>query len=117
MTLTGQVVKDLKDSGWTAKNPRDHGEFGKAVHDGVSSRLKTLKNANQYYPSVVVENGTNKILSIGNGPKSAGTTEIDILLMKKGHATLKVGDILNKNEIKEIYDIKTTISGKATAGR
>jgi regulation of enolase protein 1 (concanavalin A-like superfamily) len=106
--LIDQSVKEMEanPSSWTATND---GSFGTEVHKRVSSKLQ---NKSGWLVDVYVENGTNRILSIGNSPGSTtGTTQIDVLHLKSGYKP-KVGQILDSSKIENLFEIKTSISGK-----
>jgi hypothetical protein len=108
--ISNEIEDDIKNNKFKP-NTQNPGWFGREIHNRMSNQIHTLPNPNQFYSSVVVENGTNKIISIGNGPGVAGTTEIDVVLMQKNHKPLKVGDTLDHTKIKDLYDVKTSIDG------
>lgn len=102
----------METSGWKG-DPKDRGAFGTEVHRRVAQQLPAkTKYPGQWLFDVYVDQKTNKVLSIGAPPQGgvAGTTQIDILLLK-GKKTLQVGDTLTPDVIKNIYEIKTSISG------
>jgi hypothetical protein len=108
LDAVNSVVAEMEEEGWRPRNPENPGEFGTILHRRVAVKLKESKH---WMLNVYVENGTNKILSVGVHPGGGGHTEVDALSLKEGVAKPKAGDILDPNEIEGIYDVKTSSTG------
>jgi hypothetical protein len=107
-TVIRNVIKKM-DGSWMPDNDADKGAFGKAVHEKVGAQLK---NKAGWGVDIFVDNGTNRIRSIG-GPPVGGvndTTQIDLIRFKSGY-TPEIGQVLEHTQIEDLYDIKTTASG------
>jgi hypothetical protein len=111
-SIVDRVITEMMSSKWKPDQPRDPGAFDKEVHKRVTRELTGREG---WICDIYVENGTNKVLSIGKAPPNGyrNTTQIDIIYVKSGYV-LKVGDIIDINKIEEIYDIKTSITGNIT---
>jgi hypothetical protein len=71
----------------------------------------------QWIASVYVEDGTNKIISIGKPPANRkGTTDCDMIRVKAGYQP-KVGEILDHTRIEDLYDVKTPLEGEIKGGQ
>jgi len=102
--LIDKTVKDMEASGWSGA---DDGSFGREVHRRVGN---SLSNKSGWLVDVYVENGTNRILSVGTSPGGSGYTQVDLLHLKSGYKP-KVGDILDSSKIENLFEIKTSLSG------
>ena len=102
--LIDKTVKDMEASGWSGA---DDGSFGREVHRRVGN---SLSNKSGWLVDVYVENGTNRILSVGTSPGGSGYTQVDLLHLKSGYKP-KIDDILDSSKIENLFEIKTSLSG------
>ncbi|BAM02675.1 hypothetical protein PSMK_05160 [Phycisphaera mikurensis NBRC 102666] len=97
---------------WAAPAPEpgnspNPGAFGNEVHRRVSERLQGRPG---WLVDVVVDEQTNRVVKIGGGPGGSGTTQVDLIKLRSG-VSPEVGDVLAKEDIKGVYDIKSSASG------
>ncbi len=105
-----RAATDLENSPWYGT---DAGSFGDEIHRRVGDALRGRAG---WFVDVYVDQETNEVRSIGTIPPggTTGTTQIDLLKMKEGHRPT-VGTILDKDQIDELYEIKTSATGKVDA--
>jgi len=107
--LIKESVSEMEAAGWTGTHD---GSFGIEVHERVGNKLK---NKAGWMVDVYIENDTNRILSIGHSPGSTlATTQVDLLHLEAGYKP-KVGQVLDRTKIKNLFDIKTSLSGAMDA--
>jgi len=108
--LVKTVTETMHAENWTPPNPDDAGAFGKVVHQQMTDELSGRPGwiANAY-----VEKNTNKLLSIGEVPHVPSGTyvEVDIMRLEDGYLP-QVGEVLDRARMIDIYEVKTSISGK-----
>lgn len=108
----------MESQGWIPPNPADDGAFGKEVHARVATTI-AQNNDGRWITNVYVASENHPttpfrtILSIGQPPQggTTGTTEIDVLRVKDGYNP-QVGEVLNPQQLDDLFEIKTSVGGK-----
>jgi hypothetical protein len=118
-----EAAEEMEAEGWTGPPPPNTNAFGIEVHNRVGVKLNA-NNDGRWLTNVYVAYNDHpsepfrKILSIGQGPPggSTGTVQIDVLRLKQGYSP-QVGDILDPNQLDDLYEIKTSAGGKVDPGQ
>ncbi len=97
------TVEAMETEGWSPQNLNNPGEFGAEVHNRVSSRFA---GRNGWIANLCV---TTSTLEVQAGP-GAGRTQIDLLHVDAGYNP-QVGDTLDQAKIKNLFEIKSSVSG------
>jgi hypothetical protein len=111
-------IDEMESQGWTGPPPPNTNAFGIEVHARVAAKI-AADNDGRWLTNVYVARANHPtlpfrtIMSIGSPPPGglAGTTEIDVLRLRQGYNP-QVGDILDPNQIDDIYEVKTSAGGK-----
>jgi hypothetical protein len=104
------TVQFLEKYGWRPKNPVNRGSFGDIVHKLTGDHFKDKPG---WLVDAYVGRDTNILLSIGSKPANlpeSAFQQVDIIKLRDGF-TPQVGQTLQVDDIVDLYDIKTSLSG------
>lgn len=109
-----EEMEAMRDPPWSPAvdglSASDSGAFGKAVHKRVADKLRR----DGWWHDVWVKRGTNEIVAIDTFTQPPGTIanqiqQVDILHLEAGY-TPQVGQILDRDRILDLYELKFTLS-------
>jgi hypothetical protein len=109
-----KVIDEMKAANWPSEPVSDDGAFGRHVHALVAQRFG---NEAGWKTDLWIEPQTNKILHIGptfNAP--AGTIQVDIVKLVDSYDPV-AGEILDHTKLKDVYDVKTSLTGRIPAAQ
>lgn len=110
-----KVELEMAKQGWKPK--KSGGDYGSEVHTRVSQELEGLRDKSgnkRWYTEVWVDLQTNKILGFGPNPGFQTTQHhawVDAMYVKPGYVPKK-GDVLDPNQIEDLYELKTSARGR-----